>query len=233
MSVMTARTTATTNTAVTNFTHSTKRRNPMKCLTFFLMLALVATLGCSNESPFEAQPQNDSLENSASLEKKGKKQVSIKGSFATTFQFIPLVCVDGSGTPVDCGTAGAIPVVVSTPFEGVGRLSQLGKSTVSSEQTVDFTKTPPTLTGTDEFTAANGDKLYATHAGISGAPDAQGNVTFSGEYIFTGGTGKFKGASGSATFTGSASLATNKGEFSLRGKIRLKKSDRDDDDDDD
>jgi hypothetical protein len=38
--------------------------------------------------------------------------------------------------------------------------------------------------------------------------------------------------SGSATFTGSASLATNKGEFSLRGKIKLKKHDRDDDDDD-
>ncbi|KAA0231952.1 hypothetical protein EDS67_00725 [candidate division KSB1 bacterium] len=203
----------------------------MKCFTLFLMLALLVMVGCSNESPFEAQPQNGSLENAASLEKKGKKQVSIKGSFETTFQFIPLVCVDGSGTPVDCGTAGAIPVVVSTPFEGVGRLSQLGKSTVSSEQTVDFTKTPPELTGTDVFTMSKRDKLYATHSGISGAPDAQGNVTFSGEYVFTGGTGKFKGASGSAEFTGTASLATNKGEFSLRGKIKLKKHDRDDDDD--
>jgi hypothetical protein len=206
----------------------------MKCFTFFLMLALVAMVGCSSESPFEAQPENGSLENTASLEKKGGKQVSIKGNFETTFQFIPLVCIDPlSGTPVDCGTAGAIPVVVSTPFEGVGRLSHLGKSTVSSSQTVDFTKTPPELTGTDEFTAANGDKLYATHSGISGAPDAQGNVTFSGEYIFTGGTGKFQGASGSAAFTGTASLATNKGEFSLRGKIKLKKHDRDDDEDDD
>jgi hypothetical protein len=71
----------------------------------------------------------------------------------------------------------------------------------------------------------HGDKLYATYTGISGA-----NVTFSGEYIFTGGTGKFKGASGSAKFLGTVSLATNKGEFSLRGKIKLKKHDRDDDD---
>ncbi len=203
----------------------------MKCFTFFLMLALVAMVGCSSESPFETQPQNGSIANTASLEKKGKKTVSIKGSFATTFQFIPLVCIDPlSGTPVDCGTAGAIPVVVSTPFEGVGRLSHLGNSTVSSSQTVDFTTTPPSLSGTDEFTAANGDKLFTTHSGISGAPDAQGNVTFSGEYVFTGGTGKFKGASGSASFTGTASLATNKGEFSLRGKIKLKKHDRDDDD---
>lgn len=205
----------------------------MKCLSLFLMLALLAMLGCSNNNPFEAQSQNSSLDNAApaSLAKKGTKQVPIKGSFETTFQFIPLVCVDGSGTPVDCSVAGAIPVVVSTPFEGIGRLSHLGNTTVSSEQTVDFTKTPPELTGTDEITAANGDKLYATHSGISGAPDAQGNVTFSGEYTFTGGTGKFKGASGSASFTGTASLATNKGEFSLHGKITLKRHDCDDDDD--
>lgn len=206
----------------------------MKGFTFFLMLALAALAGCSNDNPFEAQPQNGSIENTTALEKKGKKEVSIKGSFATTFQFIPLVCIDPlSGTPVDCGTAGAIPVVVSTPFTGVGRLSHLGRSTVASEQTVDFTKTPPELTGTDEFTAANGDKLFATHSGVSGVPDAQGNVTFSGEYIFTGGTGKFKGASGSAEFTGTANLATNKGEFSLRGKIKYKKSDHDRDCDDD
>lgn len=204
----------------------------MKGFALFLMLALVAMVGCSNDNPFEAQPQNGSIENTTSLEKRGKKEVSIKGSFATTFQFNPLVCIDPlSGTPVDCGTAGVIPVVVSTPFTGVGRLSHLGRSTVASEQTVDFTKTPPELTGTDEFTAANGDKLYATHSGISGAPDAQGNVTFSGEYIFTGGTGKFKGASGSAEFTGTANLATNQGEFSLRGKIKLKKHDHDHDDD--
>lgn len=206
----------------------------MKFLVFFLTLALFVMVSCSSETPFEAQPQNGSIENTTSFEKKGKKEVSIKGSFETTFQFIPVVCIDPlNGTPVDCGTTGAIPVVVSTPFTGVGRLSHLGRSTVASEQTVDFTKTPPDMTGTDVFTMANGDKLFATHSGVSGVPDAQGNVTFSGEYIFTGGTGKFKGASGSAELTGSANLATNKGEFSLRGKIKLKKHDRDDDECDD
>ncbi|MDZ7342916.1 MAG: hypothetical protein ONA90_00210 [candidate division KSB1 bacterium] len=179
----------------------------MKCFTLFLMLAFVAMTGCSKDNPAEPQTTEE----------------AVKGSFETTFQFIPMVCVDGGGTPVDCSVAGAIPVVVATPFEGVGNLSPLSNSTVSSKQTVDFTKTPPALTGTDEFTAVNGDKLFATHSGISGAPDAQGNVTFSGEYLFTGGTGRFTGASGSATFTGSASLATNKGQFSLDGKINLKK----------
>jgi hypothetical protein len=79
------------------------------------------------------------------------------------------------------------------------------------------------LTGTNEFTAANGDKLYATHSGVSGVPDANGSVTFSGEYVFTGGTGKYQSASGSADLTGTANIPTGKGQFSLEGKIILKK----------
>jgi hypothetical protein len=159
-----------------------------------------------------------------------KITLSFKGDFETTFQVIPLACVDAGGVPVDCGTAGAIPVVVSTPGEGFGKVSNLGRLTVSFEQTVNFTTSPPSLSGTDEFTAANGDKLFATHTGNSSGPDAQGNDAFSAEFTFTGGTGKFKGASGSATVTGLANIPTGKGQLSIRGKIKLKKSDRDDDD---
>jgi hypothetical protein len=191
----------------------------MKCLTFFLTLALLVMVGCSNESPFEAQPQNGSLDHAASLEKKGRKQVSFKGSFELTFQFIPLICVDADGAPVDCGTAGSIPVVVSIPSQGVGVVSHLGRSTYSCEQTADFTTTPPSITGKNEITAANGDKLFATHTYIAAIPDAQGNTTFSGEFIFTGGTGKFAGASGSGTVTGSANIPTGKGQASFRGMI--------------
>ena len=178
----------------------------MKCFTLLTTLAIVAMLGCSKDNPAEPPAEE-----------------AVKSSFETTFQFIPQVCVEGGGTPVDCSVAGAVPVVVSMPFKGVGGLSDLNKGTVSSEQTVDFTKTPPTMTGTNEFTAANGDKLYATHSGVSGAPDATGSVTFSGEYVFTGGTGKYLGASGSAEFTGSANIPTGKGQLSLDGKIILQK----------
>ena len=155
-----------------------------------LMLALVAMLGCSEDNP--AKPQT--------------VEEAVKGSYETTFQFIPMVCVDAGRAPVDCSVAGAIPVVVSTPFNGVGGLSDLNKGTVSSKQTVDFTKTPPTLTGTNEFTAANGDKLIATHSGVSGVPDATGSVTFSGDYVFTGGTGKFDGITGGGKYKPAAQL---------------------------
>jgi hypothetical protein len=208
-------------------------KNPIILSLLAVVLAFMM-VSCSNDNPFEAPPQNGSLDNAAvtSLEKGGRKTVAFKGSFETTFQIIPLVCVK-DGAPVDCGTAGAIPVVVSTPGEGAGKVSKLGRLTVSFEQTVDFTTTPPSLSGTDEFTAANGDKLFATHTGTSTGPDADGNDRFtSGEFIFTGGTGKFKGASGSATITsGVANIPTLKAQFSIRGKIKLRDDDDDDDDD--
>jgi hypothetical protein len=206
----------------------------MKSFTLFLILALFLVVGCSSENPLDAESQDLAIDTTipVSLEKKGIRKVTIRGSFETTFQFIPVVCIDPTtGTPVDCGVAGAIPLVVSTPFEGVGRIRPFGKTTVSSTQTVDFTTTPPTLTGAVEFTFRNGDKLYATHTGVSGVPDATGTVTFSGKYVFTGGTGKFDGASGEVKFEGTASIPTGIGEFSLRGKIKLQKSARDDDDD--
>jgi hypothetical protein len=173
-----------------------QRRISMKCFALFLMSMLLVMAGCSNENPYEAQSQN--LAAPASLAIKGNNQSPIKGSFETTFQFIPIVCIDPtSGTPVDRITPGAVPAVVSAPFQGPGQVSHLGKSTVSSSQTVDFTAAPPILYGKDEFTAANGDKLYATHIGSTVVPDAAGNASFSGEFTFTGGTGRFTGASGS------------------------------------
>lgn len=202
-----------------------------------ILLSLVAFAliagGCFEQNPFEAQSDDASLINDtpASLAKKGTKQVHIKGSFQTTFQFIPLVCIDPtSGKQVNCSTPGAVPVVASTPFQGTGKISHLGKSAVASSQTVDFTKPTPILFGTVEFTAANGDKLYATHTGTTVFPDATGSATYSGDMTFTGGTGKFMGASGSVEFTGGANIPTGKGYFSLRGTLKLKKHDCDDDD---
>lgn len=206
------------------------------------LLALVAAAwiiaGCSGHNPFEAQTHEVSLNNDTplSLAKKGKKQVYINGRFATTFQFNPLVCLDPArGTPVDCGAPGAVPVVVATPFQGAGVISPLGDFTVATSQTVDFSATPPSLYGTSEYTAANGDKLYAAHKGITSVPDPAGNVTYSGAFKFTGGTGMFSHVRGAATFTGGANLANMTGYFLFRGMLKYKKSghDRDDDDGDD
>ena len=51
------------------------------------------------------------------------------------------------------------------------------------------------------LTAANGDVLDATYIGGGGAANVRGFAPGFGTLTFTGGTGRFKNASGSATFT--------------------------------
>jgi hypothetical protein len=51
------------------------------------------------------------------------------------------------------------------------------------------------ISGTLVFTAANGDRLFATVSGGFNSP-----TTAVGTYVFTGGTGRFQNASGSARF---------------------------------
>jgi|SRR5688572_9370767 len=53
------------------------------------------------------------------------------------------------------------------------------------------------------LTAANGDVLEATYIGGGAAANARGFAPSAGTLTFTGGTGRFKNASGSATWTAS------------------------------
>jgi hypothetical protein len=146
--------------------------------------------------------------NGAARGSPAKEQVPIKGSFETTFRFIPIEFVDG------------VPVKFSAPVQGTGRVSHLGRSAVFIEQVVDFTTVIPTLASTTIFIAANGDELHAMSAGIASDPDAEGNTPFSGILTFIGGTGRFSDAEGSAEFTGEANLQTLTGHFSFDGTIR-------------
>lgn len=71
-----------------------------------------------------------------------------------------------------------------------------------------------TFEGTIVFTAANGDELYAD---LDGAFTSE--TTAAGLYTFTGGTGRFEGATGTATFE-SASDAPGQSSTSFEGRIQ-------------
>lgn len=59
----------------------------------------------------------------------------------------------------------------------------------------------PGFHGCLTLTAANGDVLEATYIGGGGAANARGFAPGAGTLTFTGGTGRFKNASGNATWT--------------------------------
>jgi hypothetical protein len=83
--------------------------------------------------------------------------------------------------------------VFSTTAEGQGEATHLGRFTVTNEVRIYvFTPTGVAI-GNWTYVSANGDKLFVHMIG-SGGPDPLHGV---GTFTITGGTGRFKGASGS------------------------------------
>ena len=81
-------------------------------------------------------------------------------------------------------------------LEGAGEATLLGSFTRTKEMLFDWNSL--TFEGTVVFTAADGDELYADFAG---GPFSLDTGLADGTYTFTGGTGRFAGASGEADFT--------------------------------
>lgn len=78
--------------------------------------------------------------------------------------------------------------------------------------------------GSNIFTAGNGDKLHSTFS-VQVMPTAMANVVdLTGQATFAGGTGSFRGASGSATFSGKGvfiSAASAVADLTYSGEIAL------------
>ena len=87
------------------------------------------------------------------------------------------------------------PGFLSISFEGTGNATHLGRFTV--EIRIVLNTTDRTLTGTYEFTAANGDTLTAAVTGQSPLTPPGVPQTSVETATITGGTGRFAGATGS------------------------------------
>jgi hypothetical protein len=89
------------------------------------------------------------------------------------------------------------PPLLQVDVEAAGRATRLGKFTLDIPHVVD--PTTRTAFGAYEFTAANGDKLFAEFTGIATPTPTPGVLSIEETAIITGGTGRFAGASGSFT----------------------------------
>jgi len=116
-------------------------------------------------------------------------EVPFKGSFAVAFAASP-----NTGNVAYCGGT-PLPIVVEAHGDGSPTLGPLG---FSLQKTFGAGLYHGCLT----LIAPNGDTLAATYDAVAGAPpNANHFAPATGTLTFTGGTGRFSGASGSAHFT--------------------------------
>ena len=103
-------------------------------------------------------------------------------------------------------------------------LSHLGRTTGITQQFVTPTGASPagvtlSLVNSTVYTAANGDQLWATFTGTALLDPITGDVSYVGIEVYQGGTGRFADASGSTHLEGTASVVSNRGLFTTKGKL--------------
>jgi hypothetical protein len=89
------------------------------------------------------------------------------------------------------------PPFVMADVEATGEATHLGRFTLDIPHIVD--RATRTAVGTYEFTAANGDKVYAEFTGLATPTAIPGILYIEETATITGGTGRFAGATGSFT----------------------------------
>lgn len=154
-------------------------KNWMLLYTLALLLA-----GCAKDN---AEPQNDSAATAAVADREPTVP------FNATYHTRPKVV--------------APPPFLQMEIPSTGKGLHLGKSTWFSNSLVNFTVFPPVQTGDMLFTAADGSTLTGHYQGTAQPdPDNPQGVLFNGDYVITGGTGRFSGATGSGIYYGRATL---------------------------
>jgi len=101
-----------------------------------------------------------------------------------------------------------IPWIQRNDETGEGEATHLGRFTWASVEFVDFREFPPkvSVTGTFTMTAADGDQLFGKYTTVGMAND-EGNLDILGCFCFTGGTGRFAGATGGGLLKATAFFA--------------------------
>jgi len=109
------------------------------------------------------------------------------------------------------------PWIQRTDETGAGEATHLGGFTWASVESVNFKNFPPEVAveATFTMTAADGDELFGEYTTIGLAND-EGNLDILGVLSFTGGTGRFAGATGGGVLQATAFFAPGlpfEGEF--------------------
>lgn len=166
----------------------------MKYAKFAVVLALFVAMGCSKESPL-SEPE--------------AKMVPFTGQFSGKNQ------VGATVFGVD-RCPGALNLA------GAGQFAQIGAATVElahcplREPVSSNPLTFEVLSGKITLTGANGDEIHITY---EGSVTYSGKAVLKGEFLITGGAGRFSGANGNGSFVCEMTGADNEFVSTLTGEI--------------
>jgi hypothetical protein len=137
--------------------------------------------------------------------------LTLKGEFITAVQVIP---------PFPSFPPEPFQPILHLLITATGKLSHFGKATAATtDQAVDLSVIPNKGKGLWVFQNSRGDAIW-TETDMSSTPlDATGRTEFYGVLTVIGGTGDFKGATGTLEFRGSAE--GDVGFFTVNGTIRV------------
>lgn len=169
-------------------------------------------VGCSQ--PISPTSPTSALSGGPSIRSSGENATSLIGGVAAGKE-VPFT---GSLEGVVTRRTPLTPPLVSLLTEGTGNATHLGQFTVEIAHVVNTVAR--TLTGSYEFTAANGDTLIADVTGQFGPTPENPRVLLSVETAtITGGTGRFAGATGRFTVERLLNLDTFLTTVSFEGTI--------------
>jgi hypothetical protein len=174
----------------------------MKRLAYLIAFSSLLLMACSDGVPLE--PAASSSESSTLNGVPRAVTRPFLAHYETSFS--NLIPPDPTQTP---------PFPGSIDIHGIGFGTHIGASTFDTVQPL-----LPLIHFESTLNAANGDELYLLAIGDPPTdPPGTDPFSFSGSFEFTGGTGRFAGATGSATFQGTASLGTMTGQVTYIGHI--------------
>ena len=155
-----------------------------------------------------------------------KRSLSIKFLALTLMLLLGSVAVTATERPFSAnGTGIAVPIIddngniVGAKPTGSGNATHLGLFTNTGEVSFTPDANNPTIlhpSGGGVFTAANGDKLNFVI--VSGALDLTTGIG-TGDFAFTGGTGRFANATGHTSGVIQQNVVTGAYELTLVGNI--------------
>jgi hypothetical protein len=191
----------------------TQKELPMRASRTAVAVVFVAlSVGCSQ--PISPTAATSVPPGGPSITSSGEPATSLAGGVAAGKK-VPFT---GSLEGVVTSRTPLTPPLVSLLTGGTGNATHLGRFTVEIAHLVNTVAR--TVTGSYEFTAANGDTLIADVTGQYGPTAENPRVLLSVETAtITGGTGRFAGATGSFTVERLLNLDTLLTTVSFAGAI--------------